>query len=157
MKISIADAIVSHAADLHLRNSTFPLVTFIKGRECSVLDVRSVIVPTMFSLQTTSSALQRDKNTVFVSSEYRGWPCVQGSRGRISSSSTYIKIRESVRLPGEFRASRIPTRQHRRNENTWREGKRQNTPRPPTRARGHARTYTLALAHTRPGFLWSDQ
>lgn len=47
---------------------------------------------------------------------------------------------------GEFRASRIPTRRHRRNENTWREGKRQNTPRPPTRTRGLALTYSLALS-----------
>lgn len=62
---------------------------------------------------------------------------------------------------GEFRASRIPTRRHRRNENTWREGKRQNTPRPPTRARTrsdlHARSRTHAHTRARPRFLWSDQ
>jgi len=76
-------------------------------------------------------------------------------------------------LMGDFRASRIPTRRHRRNENTWREGKRQNTPRPPTRARAAKRADTLARSlslslslslvyththtHARPRFLWSDQ
>lgn len=64
-------------------------------------------------------------------------------------SSAYIKIREFSPVAREFRASRIPTRRHRRYENTWREGKRQNTPRPPTRARERARTRSDIRARVR--------
>lgn len=46
------------------------------------------------------------------------------------------EIRESGWLKKAFRAPEIPSRRGRRNENTWREGKRQNTPRPPTRIYG---------------------
>lgn len=66
-----------------------------------------------------------------------------------SSSSAYIKIREISPVAGEFRAPRIPTQRHRRYENTWREGKRQNTPRPPTRACMYSLGRMRSRSHTR--------
>lgn len=57
-----------------------------------------------------------------------------------------------------LRVSNSDTTAHRRNENTWREGKRQNTPRPPTRGRASASSPLGRNAHIRvPRFLWSDQ
>lgn len=79
---------------------------------------------------------------------------IYGSRRAVQPTS---KSANQPRLRGrerrEFRASRIPTRRHRRrNENTWREGKRQNTPRPPTRPRAAQRVLEdeihALLAHT---------